>query len=74
MTIETISYPYEPTPDDLAKFEAIWLQVWEPQCKFLDTGHYNFFRNFAFDNYLIGVNQYRTDIAILLERSLNHDN
>lgn len=72
--MQTISFTYEPTPDDLAKFEAIWLQVWEPQCRFLDTEHYNLFRNFAFDNYLLGVNQYRTDIAILLERSLNHDN
>lgn len=74
MTIETISYPYEPTPDDLAKFQAIWLQVWEPQCRFLDNAEYNFFRNFAFDNYLLGINQHRMDIKISLERSLQNDN
>lgn len=74
MTIQTVSYLYEPTPNDIANFEAIWLELWHPQCKFLNNTQYNFFRSFAFDNFLLGINQHKLEIKISLERSLHNDN
>ena len=74
MTIQTASYPYEPTPNDIANFEAIWLQLWHPRFYAVAVTEYMQIKTLVFEAFLVGFNQHKLDIEISLERSLNHDN
>ena len=73
MTIQTASYPYEPTPNDIANFEAIWLQLWHPRFRDAAVTEYMQIKTLVFEAFLVGFNQHKLDIEIGLERSLNND-
>lgn len=71
MTIKTVSYPYEPTPSDLANFEAIWLELWHPRFRAVAVQKYMQIKQLLLEAFLVGFNQYRTDVYLDLERSLH---
>ncbi len=74
MTVQTANYPYEPTPNDIANFEAIWLEFWHPRFRAVATTEYMQIKTLVFEAFLVGFNQHRANIEISLERSLNNDN
>lgn len=73
MTIQAIEYPYEPTPSDIANFEAIWLHLWHPRFHNVAMQEYMQIKNLLLEAFLVGFNQYRTDVYLDLERSLHSD-
>ncbi len=73
MTIQTVRYPYEPSPEDLANFEAIWLELWHPRFRGVAVVEYMQIKQLVFEAFMVGFNQHRADIEISLERSLHND-
>lgn len=69
--IQTVKYPYEPSPDDLANFEAIWLVGFHPRLSNIPTNEYMILKNLIFEGFLIGINQQKYNVIIDLERSLD---
>ena len=74
MTIRTESYPYEPTPNDIANFEAVWLALWHPRFSDLEMQEYMQFKNLVFEAVLVGINQHKHDLRLSLEKSLGGNN
>ena len=70
---KTETYLYQPTPDDVENFEAIWLKLWHPVFKDLPMEQYTSICNFSFEVFIVGINQNKHDIVLNLERILNND-
>lgn len=70
---KTESYFYQPTPEDVQNFEAIWIKLWHPTFKDLPMEQYTCICNFAFEVFIVGVNQNKHDIILNLERAFNND-
>jgi len=73
VTIKTAHYNYEPTPNDLANFEAVWLKLWHTRFRYVAVTEYMQIKQLVFEAFLVGFNQHKLDIEIGLERSLNND-
>ena len=68
------TYLYQPTPEDVENFEAVWLLLWHPVFKDLSMEQYTSICNFSFEVFIAGINQNKHDIVLNLERVLNNDN
>ena len=68
--MKTGRYDYEPTAKDVDSFEAIWLVLWHPRFKVLSAAEYMLLKNFAFEAFIVGINQNKYDIRFDLENLL----
>jgi len=66
-------YPYQPTVDDVQKFEEIWTVLWHPRFRQLDLTEYYYWKNLFFEVFLCGMNQHKYDVRLefgkLLEKT-----
>jgi len=68
---KTETYLYQPTPEDVENFEAVWIKLWHPTFKEIPMEQYTCICNFAFEVFIAGVNQNKHNIILDLERTLN---
>ena len=69
--MNTERYYYEPTPKDVANFEAIWAAMWHTLFVDLVLSEYTILKNFTFEVFLVGINQNKHDLKLDLEKSLS---